>query len=278
MYKIVAFDLDETLFNDDHVICKRNIDAIRKGLDMGVKMVPCSGRGIGCLGSLLSDLNIETKDQFSILGNGAIVVNNTNDHILHCDQVEFNIVKKLIEFASKIGINVQVFTPDELFLYFTDEEEKQRAIAFHCEDGPTKLSFVDHLDTDILKDKIVYKILFQKPDMDYLKGVAKEIEAFSENKLTITFSSNRYIEINSFGTTKGGGLKLLSKHLGVNISETVGIGDNFNDFALVAEAGLGCVVKNAVTPLKEIATYICDADNNEGGVAEVIEKFIINNN
>ena len=40
-------------------------------------------------------------------------------------------------------------------------------------------------------------------------------------------------------------------------------------------AGLGAAVGNALPEIKDIADYI-SADNNNEGVTEVIEKFIIN--
>ncbi len=42
-YKVIASDMDETLLNDQHVICQRNIDLIRLAKEKGVKFVPATG-------------------------------------------------------------------------------------------------------------------------------------------------------------------------------------------------------------------------------------------
>lgn len=39
-YKLIACDMDETLLNDNHIICQRNIDLIKRAKkEYGVKFV-----------------------------------------------------------------------------------------------------------------------------------------------------------------------------------------------------------------------------------------------
>ena len=42
---------------------------------------------------------------------------------------------------------------------------------------------------------------------------------------------------------------------------------------MIRNAGVGVAMKNAVQIVKDAADYITEYDNNEDGVAEVIEKF-----
>lgn len=65
--------------------------------------------------------------------------------------------------------------------------------------------------------------------------------------MDVSYSSNRYIEFNHQGVNKGQGLKKLADILGVDIKETIVIGDNFNDLSMIKVAGLGVGVQ---TPLK----------------------------
>lgn len=64
--------------------------------------------------------------------------------------------------------------------------------------------------------------------------------------------------------------------LGIKKEEIIAIGDNFNDLSMLNAAGLSIAVNNAVPPIKEIVDYVCECNNNEGAVAEAIEKFIFN--
>ena len=56
--------------------------------------------------------------------------------------------------------------------------------------------------------------------------------------LDVSYSSNRYIEFNHQGVNKGQGLKKLADILGVDIKDTIAVGDNFNDLSMIKVAGL----------------------------------------
>ena len=44
---------------------------------------------------------------------------------------------------------------------------------------------------------------------------------------------------------------------------------------MIAFAGVGVAMQNAEDTVKEVADYVTAADNNHDGVAEAIEKFIL---
>lgn len=53
------------------------------------------------------------------------------------------------------------------------------------------------------------------------------------------------------------------------------MGDAGNDHHMIEYAGLGIAMENASEDTKAIANYITDTNDNSG-VAQVIEKFILN--
>lgn len=46
MYKLLALDLDGTLLNDKKVISKKNLAALKKVEDLGIKVVITTGRAL----------------------------------------------------------------------------------------------------------------------------------------------------------------------------------------------------------------------------------------
>ena len=64
----------------------------------------------------------------------------------------------------------------------------------------------------------------------------------------------------------------LCKFLGVDISETVAVGDGLNNVEILQTAGLPVAMGNALDEIKKISGYVT-ADNDHDGIAEVIEKF-----
>ncbi len=87
--------------------------------------------------------------------------------------------------------------------------------------------------------------------------------------------SGRYLEFNARGVNKGAGLLRLAAALGVDPSETIAIGDNWNDWPMIRDAALGVAVANAVEDMKPQCDYVCTASCNENAVAEVIGKFVL---
>ena len=55
--------------------------------------------------------------------------------------------------------------------------------------------------------------------------------------------------------------------------EMIAVGDQLNDLPMIAYAGLGVAMGNAVDAVKAAAGYVTD-DNDHEGVAKVIGKFI----
>lgn len=53
--RLVALDLDGTVFNDEKEITPRTLEAIRAAIAKGVDVIPATGRvGIGCAGSVFA--------------------------------------------------------------------------------------------------------------------------------------------------------------------------------------------------------------------------------
>ena len=82
------------------------------------------------------------------------------------------------------------------------------------------------------------------------------------------------IEINAAGVNKGTGLVRLGSLLGIRREEIMACGDGDNDALMLKEAGFGVAMANAVDKVKEAADYIT-LSNDEDGVAEAIEKFVL---
>ena len=57
--------------------------------------------------------------------------------------------------------------------------------------------------------------------------------------------------------------------------ETIAIGDNFNELSMILAAGLGVGVQNTAKDMKPLCAVLTKATNEEGAVAEVIEKYIL---
>ncbi|MEG1702570.1 MAG: Cof-type HAD-IIB family hydrolase [Erysipelotrichaceae bacterium] len=273
MYKLIACDLDETLLNQDKNICQRNIDAIKKAEDQyGVRFVPATGRGFTSIDAILSSLGTLNKEnEYVISNNGGIITENKDNRILTFHELPSYKVKELIAYGFSKGICMQVFSEKDVYAYNLNEDERQVLASF-------KPDYIECKDEsiEILKDKKIVKILFQKKDMTYLMKLAKEMEPITKDTVCVSFSSNRYLELNHIGIDKGLGLRELANYLNIDMKDTIAIGDNFNDIAMLQAAGLAIGVANVDQDVRGYCDFIMEADHNQGGVGEAIERFIFN--
>ena len=131
---------------------------------------------------------------------------------------------------------------------------------------------------DDLEDKIYPKIIsinfttsvgLEKYQKDFLNSqLSKEISCF--------FSDPKFLEFCNIHSSKGNAMTKLANYLHVDSKNVVAVGDERNDISMIQQAGIGCAVANAHPEAKEVADYISNNTNNQGGVAEVIEKFVLN--
>ena len=105
-----------------------------------------------------------------------------------------------------------------------------------------------------------------------LEKVEKEIKDLTEG-LAISYSSNRYLEFNNREANKGIGLRKLAELLNVPIEETIAVGDNINDVAMIKAAGIGIGVRNSNPLIISDCDLILDASNNDDPITEIYNRF-----
>ena len=270
MYKLIACDLDETLYGNDRTIPARNVEAIKRASELGVKFIPATGRGYNSVRETLVDLGLLDKEgEYVISYNGGAITENKGNRLLHFQGLPFEEAEELYRRGLNYDVCIHVYTREMVYAYNITQEEIARL--------SKRMQVTEVFDRDLqfLAGQDIAKVLYENRDFDYLKKIEEELKDITGN-MDVRFSSNRYIEFNSKGVTKGAGLRFVAEMLGIKREETIAIGDNFNDLSMIQEAGLGVGVQNTIQGMRQYCDYITEATNDEGGVGEVIEKFILN--
>lgn len=269
MYKAIFSDLDETLIVNHHVPMM-NREAIKKARQKGVRFVVTTGRSHLMIQEILKEIELyDLEDEYSLCFNGGLIVENKDNKIVRFKGISFEKTKMLYEMALPYDVCVIVFTLDHCYIFRPDIAEVQRKI-----DQKANFTVIHDHDLSVLKDQKIAKVLYAKRDMDYLKMIEKEITPHLKGEVDLTYSSNRYLEINPYGVSKGEALKWLSNKLGIAVEDTIAIGDNYNDVPMFEVAGLSACVNSATGDIKDICDYVCHNDYDRGAVKEVIDTFI----
>lgn len=272
-YKLIACDLDETLLNDQHRVGNRNVEAIQKARkEYGVKFVPATGRGFMQIQPELKELQLyDLPEEYVISFNGGALTENKDNRLIEFKGLDFEKMKQIFEAGLNFDVCIHVYTPEHLYVFNLSESERQRLLEQKLE-----VIYPEENSVDFLKDTPISKILYQNIDVPYLMSLEDGLKSITDGCCAVSYSSNRYMEFNALGVDKGQGLIDLANKLSIAIEDTIAVGDNYNDMAMLKVAGLAVAANNAVDEVKAACDYTTKANNNEGVVAELIEKFIFN--
>jgi HAD superfamily hydrolase (TIGR01484 family) len=75
--------------------------------------------------------------------------------------------------------------------------------------------------------------------------------------------------------SKGAGLAAVAAEAALTREEVLAVGDNFNDLEMLEWAGTGVLMGNADPALHAAGRFHATATNDDGGVADAIEKFVL---
>lgn len=269
-YKIIACDMDETLLSSDASICRRNIEAIAKAKAQGVKFVPCTGRGFRSVEGVLKTLNLfDEAGQYVIGFNGASITENKGHRSLFWDPIPFDLADRIYRKSASYGLCMHIYTRDTVYISGVTPDEKDFLRG--------RMAYVPTAEKtlDFLRGKEeVCKLIIMHTDYSRLQEIHAEMKPLLDD-ITVSFSSNRYIEFMHKGVTKGVALLKLAAMLGVEPEETMAIGDNINDIEMLQAAGLSVGVHNLNPLIRQYCNVVTDATNNDGAVGEAIETFVL---
>ena len=269
-YKIIACDMDETLLSSDASICRRNIEAIAKAKAQGVKFVPCTGRGFRSVEGVLKTLNLfDEAGQYVIGFNGASITENKGHRSLFWDPIPFDLADRIYRKSASYGLCMHIYTRDTVYIsgVTPDEEDFLRGRMAYVPTAEKTLDFLRGKEE-------VCKLIIMHTDYSRLQEIHAEMKPLLDD-ITVSFSSNRYIEFMHKGVTKGVALLKLAAMLGVEPEETMAIGDNINDIEMLQAAGLSVGVHNLNPLIRQYCNVVTDATNNDGAVGEAIETFVL---
>ena len=119
--------------------------------------------------------------------------------------------------------------------------------------------------------------IFSTPTVSaQIQQIEKELRKTAHfHNVTFCTSKPFYLEFFNSKVSKAAAIDCIGKLYDFTPAETIAIGDGFNDLSMIRYAALGVAMENAPDGVKESADYITARTNNEDGVAEVLEKFVL---
>lgn len=274
--RLIALDMDGTLFNQHSEISATDQDTIRQITARGVEVAISTGRPyIGLPVELLSELGI----RYAITANGAAIYHLPDKKLLYESCMEPELVCPILAELQKKDIHMDAFIDGDGYGLAScraniDRLDMPESIRRYIKNTRT---FVEDLSAFVWEHRLAVQKMTLNfyPLADGTFGYRKEVKSLLASHSQITFLSGGYhnLEFTKAGTTKGLGLRFLCEHLGLSMEQTMAVGDTQNDIDILKTAAIGVAMGNARTEVKEIADFIT-LSNEESGVAHAIHHFI----
>ena len=256
--KIFASDIDGTFIERGKKPSKRTREAFKLLQDKGYLVVGASGRVSSSTKNVFESVGVENT--YIIANNGSIILDKSGEVIFE-KTIEKSALKKLLEIADKHNVEARMYDKDTLYAK-TFEESKVRHL--YLGDGKYSVNFVTDeniLDIVLADDKKILKMFMY---VDYREYHELYEDLKSVEGIQVNISGETCIDCVAQGISKGNALKYLAEMLGVDMADTVAIGDQDNDLEMIKFAGTGIAMGNAIDTVKEAATFVTDRVENEG--------------
>lgn len=275
--KLVALDLDGTLFDNSSRISKRNLTAIRSITDKGIHVVISTGRPFE---GIPFDQIKGTGINYAITANGSGIYEISTGKCLYENAMDEELVTPILNFLLTRDIHMDAFIGGKGYTPIQCVETAQKltvpsSIKNYIITTRTRLdNILQFIHENQLKVQKITLNFYPAADGTLIDRETVRKFLVSNPSITTVCGGYNNLEFTRADANKGVGLRKLAEILGVNPDATMAIGDTENDLAIIEAAGIGVAMGNATDAVKARADYVTTT-NTKDGVAAAIEHFIL---
>ena len=265
MYKMIAADIDGTLLNDKSEMSERTKTAITRVVGSGALFVVATGRAMR--GITAKDFSVLFEEDMPfIVINGASLVMGKSRRVLFNKYLSSDLVEEIFELGSDFGVPMVIRSSEGIWAN-RECEATNGYFALYKSDMR-----VIH-DIGKLRNENIFKVIwFDTPSS--ITRLQRDMNDYFMGRLNCHSSMPVFLEFVSVDANKGSALAEVGRLYGVDRSETIAVGDGFNDISMLKYAGLGVAMENAPDEVKAVCDFVT-LSNNEDGAAAAIEKFML---
>lgn len=262
--KLFVSDLDGTMLPDGNVVSAENIAAVRRAAEAGVTVTIATGRMFEAALPVARALGVDVP----IISYNGGLIKSPSGRVYEEHTVDPALAHDIIAFCKERGWYIQSYSGgvlryveacDESRFYENSQQLTGQAVGW---DG-----LFAHTEGNC-------KLLLATKGRDVTLARAEAMLAAFGERVDVTRSADRLIEIVPKGISKASALKSLAGKLGISIAETMAIGDAYNDLPMLQAAGKSIAMGNAFPEVKEVTDYetlTCE----ENGLAAAIYHYVL---
>lgn len=260
MIKLIATDLDGTLFREDKSFNEELYDIFNQLKAKDIKFVIATGNQY----ELVRERFDKIKDDIVyIVENGNKIV--YKNQILHTSLLNPQDKDDILDILSEYK---------NLMIVYCGVKHAYISKKFKHKENFIKLFFRNYIFVDDYKKIDDNVMKFSIADFD--NQSAKYVETIKEkipNHLQAVTTGFAWFDIFNKGVNKGTSIQFLQNYFNIDKSECMAFGDQMNDYDLLLNCEESYAMSNGQEALKTIAKHIA-LSNEEDGVIQVLKELI----
>lgn len=268
-YKVVAFDMDGTLLNEDSQILPETYQAIEQLKRRGIKVLLVTGRHHTAVFPYYSQLKLDTP---AICCNGTYHFDFHQQKLSEANPILPAQAQRVLELVQDFDIYSMLYLDDVM----TYEKPDQRLNGFFSwvETLPRELKpelrQVPSFKSLVEQGSTVLKFSANSQHTERLTQFAAAVGA--ETGLNCEWSWTNHVDIAQKGNTKGASLAKWVAANGLSMQDVVAFGDNYNDISMLSSAGLGVAMGNSDQAVQDAANSVI-GHNSTPAIAHKLTKI-----
>ncbi|KAK9806969.1 hypothetical protein WJX72_008996 [[Myrmecia] bisecta] len=273
--RLLALDMDGTLLDSRSKVLPSSVKALKAAMKAGVMVCLATGKArpaavaaMAAVGLAGEGLVVSPKGPGIFLQG--LAVHGARGQLLPGKDMPPAVVAQAFKYSLEHDVPLSAFLGDECVTLKMAPELEELHTRYY-----EPLSRVAGSLEELLAGPPVKKLLFMtSPERveSLLKPHWKE--AVKGQQAETMQAVETMLELVPEGVNKWSGMQRLMSELSLPVEAIMAVGDGSNDFPLVSNVGLGVAMGNAVPEVKKAAA-VTVASNDENGIAEAIERFIL---
>lgn len=270
--KLVVADVDGTILDDKHQLDNQLSEAVKQLKEKNIPFVLSSARPPNTMYHFAKELGIEHQPMSCY--NGALILKEGNgehyapifNHILPNEEADRMV--RLIE-AEFAGVSINLYSDEQ---WFVNRADSWSALE---ESITGEKAVVKNIKKYTQDDTYRIHKLLLIGETDEISDLMEHLETLNLKESSFYLSKENYLEVTHKNVSKEKSLMEIASYFDVPLSQTLALGDNFNDLPMLLTAGVGIAMENGPIEVQEQADYVAGS-NNENGAAQAIETYILN--
>jgi Cof subfamily protein (haloacid dehalogenase superfamily) len=263
--RLVALDLDGTVFGMDLEARPRVQAAISQVMELGTTVTVATGRDAKLAARFARQLGVTAP---IISAQGTCIYDHQRDQVLHDVRLRAELLPRILQAAERYGWNIHFEVFDQTYL---PAQSNHPPILFELMRYTRWVRVGNLLEA---MPKPPHKFILTLAGLEDRARVVAEIEAVLGGEVTVVASHPHLVEGLPKGVHKGHGLAWLAERLGVPQQEVLAIGDCEADVPMIEWAGIGVAMGNGSPAVKAAADWVAPT-LEEDGVAAALERFCL---